>query len=85
MDAWGLSAPYERRLMLPVWESFTDQQMLGHLHSTSVDAQRVEADLRLWVRELRRRGVTWSRIAEALGGTAEPPSASGVAYGWAEA
>jgi hypothetical protein len=27
----------------------------------------VQTDLRLWVRELRRRGVTWSKIGVALG------------------
>jgi hypothetical protein len=33
----------------------------------AVVAQQVETDLRSWVRELRRRGVTWSRIGVALG------------------
>ncbi|MFF5262568.1 hypothetical protein ACFY4C_26835 [Actinomadura viridis] len=27
----------------------------------------LEVELRVWVRELRRRGVTWARIGQALG------------------
>jgi hypothetical protein len=30
-------------------------------------AQQVEADLRAWVRELRRRGITWAKIGQTLG------------------
>ena len=53
----------------PSWETLTDEEMLGHLsRSGSVSAQ-VEADLRAWVLELRRRGVTWTRIGQALGVT----------------
>lgn len=71
----------EHHLAVPVWESFSDQQLLAHLPSTSVDAHEVGADSRLWVRELRRRGVTWSRIAETLQG-ATKASMSGMAPGW---
>jgi hypothetical protein len=54
-------------LRLPVWESWSDQQMLDHIPRMAVVADQVETDLRAWVRELRRREVTWSKIGAALG------------------
>ena len=54
-------------LRLPIWESMSDRQMLDHIPRMAIVAQQVETDLRSWVRELRRRGVTWSKIGEALG------------------
>ncbi|MFB9832233.1 ClpX C4-type zinc finger protein [Actinoallomurus acaciae] len=55
------------RPRLPVWESLDDEQMLDHIPRVAAVADQVEADLRSWVRELRRRGVTWARIGQALG------------------
>jgi hypothetical protein len=52
---------------LPVWEPMSDRQMLDHIPRMAVVAQQVESDLRSWVQELRRRGVTWSRIGGGLG------------------
>ena len=52
---------------LPIWGSMSDRQMLDHIPRMAVVAQQVETDLRSWVDELRRRGVTWSKIGEALG------------------
>lgn len=52
---------------LPVWKSMPDEQMLEHIPRVSAVADQVEADLRSWVQELRRRGVTWARIGAALG------------------
>jgi hypothetical protein len=54
-------------IRLPVWESLTDDQMLDHIPRIDAVADQIESDLRSWVRELRRRGVTWARIGEALG------------------
>ncbi len=54
-------------LRLPVWEPMSDRQMLDHIPRMAMVAQRVETDLRAWVQELRRRGVTWSKIGAALG------------------
>jgi hypothetical protein len=54
-------------LRLPIWEAWSDEQMLDHIPRMAVVAQQVETDLRSWVRELRRRGVTWSKIGVALG------------------
>jgi hypothetical protein len=59
--------PVEVRL--PMWESLTDEQMLDHIPRVSSVADQVEANLRAWVQELRRRGVTWARIGQALGVT----------------
>jgi ClpX C4-type zinc finger len=52
---------------LPMWDPLSDQEMLDHIPRMAVTARQVETDLRSWVQELRRRGVTWSRIGEALG------------------
>nr|WP_285492922.1 ClpX C4-type zinc finger protein [Actinomadura sp. NBRC 104425] len=57
--------PVEVRL--PTWESLTDEQMLDHIPRVAAAADQVEANLRSWVQELRRRGVTWARIGAALG------------------
>ena len=53
----------------PVWESLTDEEMLSHIPRVAEHIDQAEADLRSWVQELRRRGVTWTRIGEALGVT----------------
>ena len=47
--------------------SLTDDQMLDHIPRIAAVADQVEANLRSWVQELRRRGVTWARIGQALG------------------
>ncbi|GAA4097546.1 ClpX C4-type zinc finger protein [Actinomadura miaoliensis] len=57
--------PVEVRL--PMWGSLTDEQMLDHIPRVAAVADQVEANLRSWVQELRRRGVTWTRIGAALG------------------
>ncbi|MGH3389153.1 MAG: ClpX C4-type zinc finger protein, partial [Actinomadura sp.] len=54
-------------IRLPVWGKMTDEQMLDHIPRVAAVADQVEADLRSWVQELRRRGVTWARIGAALG------------------
>jgi hypothetical protein len=51
----------------PVWEPLTDEEMLGHIPRVAAHIDQAEADLCAWVRELRRRGVTWARIGESLG------------------
>ncbi|GAA3962303.1 ClpX C4-type zinc finger protein [Actinomadura viridis] len=57
--------PFQVRL--PRWTSMTDEQMLDKVPRVAALADQVEAELRGWVRELRRRGVTWARIGQALG------------------
>jgi hypothetical protein len=61
----SLGGPAKPRV--PVWESLSDDEMLGHIPRVAAHIDQAEADLRSWVQELRRRGVTWSRIGEALG------------------
>jgi hypothetical protein len=59
--------PAEARL--PLWGSLTDEEMLDHIPRVAAVAVQVEANLRSWAQELRRRKVTWARIGEALGMT----------------
>jgi hypothetical protein len=54
---------------LPEWRDMSDDQMLDHVPRIAGTGGRVEAALRAWVLELRRRGVTWARIGESLGMT----------------
>jgi hypothetical protein len=51
----------------PIWESMADGEMLSHIPRVAAHIDQAEADLRSWVQELRRRGIAWSRIGEALG------------------
>jgi hypothetical protein len=53
----------------PVWAALSDEEMLGHIPRVASHIDQAEADLRAWVQELRRRGVTWRRIGESLGVT----------------
>ncbi|WP_067177299.1 ClpX C4-type zinc finger protein [Microtetraspora niveoalba] len=61
----GVKSPAGPRV--PMWESLTDEEMLNHIPRVAAHIDQAEADLRSWVQELRRRGVTWVRIGEALG------------------
>lgn len=54
-------------LRLPMWNTLSDAEMLAHIPRVARVADQVETNLRTWVQELRRRGVTWARIGEALG------------------
>jgi hypothetical protein len=57
-----------RRLpVVRIWEALPDEEMLSHIPRVAAHIDQAEADLRSWVQELRRRGVTWIRIGEALG------------------
>jgi len=51
------------------WGAMTDDELLGHIPRIAATGVAVEADLRQWVEELRRRGVTWARIGATLGVT----------------
>lgn len=54
---------------LPMWETMTDEEILARIPRIATVAAQVEDNLREWVQELRRRGVTWERIGSALGMT----------------
>lgn len=60
-----LGTPYSPRI--PEWAELSDAQMLARLARMADTARQVEASLREWVQELRRRGTTWAKIGEALG------------------
>lgn len=48
-------------------ESLSDDELLDHVPRIAAAVARVEDDLRRWVQELRKRGMTWARIGTALG------------------
>ncbi|HET9167960.1 MAG TPA: ClpX C4-type zinc finger protein [Actinospica sp.] len=52
---------------LPEWAELSDADMLERLPRMTRVADQVEASVRDWVHELRRRGTTWARIGQALG------------------
>jgi ClpX C4-type zinc finger len=47
----------------------SDEELLAHLPKVAAAARQVEKHLTAWVREARERGITWTRIGEALGMT----------------
>ncbi|NAS26638.1 hypothetical protein GT755_33810 [Herbidospora sp. NEAU-GS84] len=63
----ALAEEGEAKPKLPMWSSLSDDEMLNHIPRVSAHIDATEADLVAWVRELRRRGVTWTKIGESLG------------------
>lgn len=55
------------KLTTPVWEAVDDDTLLTHLPRIEAIRHQVDDDLRSWVGEARRRGMSWDRIGEALG------------------
>jgi hypothetical protein len=52
------------------WEqSMSDDDVLQHLPRVATAGAQVERQLTGWVRQARARGITWTRIGEALGMT----------------
>jgi ClpX C4-type zinc finger len=52
------------------WEQrFSDEELLAHLPKVAALSAQVERNLTGWVRSARGRGITWTRIGEALGMT----------------
>lgn len=54
---------------VPEWAAVADHEVLGHLPRVAAIAERIESGSRERVAELRERGVTWTRIGQALGMT----------------
>ena len=52
---------------VPSWGELDDEQLLARLPRIAAAAAQVEGSLRSWVAEARRRGLSWTRIGEALG------------------
>jgi hypothetical protein len=52
------------------WQQrLSDEELLGHLPKIQAAAAQVQLHLTAWVRQARERGITWTRIGEALGMT----------------
>ena len=52
------------------WEqTMSDEDLLQHLPRVAAAGAQVEQQLTGWVRQARGRGITWTRIGEALGMT----------------
>jgi ATP-dependent Clp protease ATP-binding subunit ClpX len=51
------------------WSSLDDEKLLEGLPRVAAIAAQVDRGLHQWVDELRSRGVTWTRIGDALGMT----------------
>jgi ClpX C4-type zinc finger len=52
------------------WEQrLSDDDLLAHLPKVAAAGAQVERHLTAWVRKARDRGITWTRIGEALGMT----------------
>jgi ClpX C4-type zinc finger len=52
------------------WQQrLSDEELLGHLPKIASTAEQVQHHLTAWVRQARDRGITWTRIGDALGMT----------------
>jgi ATP-dependent Clp protease ATP-binding subunit ClpX len=51
----------------PGWETLSDDELLETLRPAAVTVRTVEETLKQHVSQLRGRGMTWTRIGEALG------------------
>jgi ClpX C4-type zinc finger len=60
----GSSGPAPR---VPLWDQIEDQALLDHLPRIEAVRDQVDDDLRAWVAEARRRGLSWDRIGGTLG------------------
>jgi ClpX C4-type zinc finger len=55
---------------IEAWEErLSDAELLDHLPRVAAASAQVEQQLTGWVRQARSRGLTWTRIGEALGMT----------------
>jgi hypothetical protein len=55
---------------IEAWEQrLSDDELLDHLPRVAAASAQVEQQLTGWVRQARSRGLTWTRIGEALGMT----------------
>ncbi|HVV77622.1 MAG TPA: ClpX C4-type zinc finger protein [Mycobacteriales bacterium] len=59
--------PGRDRKDVKVWEIVDDDGLLAHLPRIEAVRHQVDDDLRGWVGEARRRGLSWDRIGAALG------------------
>jgi ATP-dependent Clp protease ATP-binding subunit ClpX len=50
-------------------QGLSDDELLAHLPKIAAAAGQVQQHLTAWVRQARERGITWTRIGEAMGMT----------------
>jgi ClpX C4-type zinc finger len=63
-------SPDEPAKAFEAWEQrLSDEELLAHLPRVAAASAKVEQQLTAWVRQARSRGLTWTRIGEALGVT----------------
>jgi hypothetical protein len=64
------SPPASGESAVEAWEQrLSDEELLAHLPRVAAASAQVEQHLTGWVRQARSRGLTWTRIGEALGMT----------------
>ena len=64
------SQPGAADASVKAWEQrLSDAELLAHLPKVAAASTQVERQLTGWVRLARSRGITWTRIGEALGMT----------------
>jgi hypothetical protein len=69
-DNLAASPPGESGPGVKAWEQkLSDDELLAHLPKVAALSAQVERQLTAWVRQARSRGITWTRIGEALGMT----------------
>jgi hypothetical protein len=69
-DILAASPPGESGPGVKAWEQkLSDDELLAHLPKVAALSAQVERQLTAWVRQARSRGITWTRIGEALGMT----------------
>jgi hypothetical protein len=64
MSASDAAASWQQR-----FQRLSDDELLAHLPKIQAAAAQVQQHLTAWVRQARERGITWTRIGEALGMT----------------
>ncbi len=65
-----IALPAQDRDEVASWEqNMSDDDLLRHLPRVAVAGAQVEQQLTGWVQQARGRGITWTRIGDALGMT----------------
>ena len=68
-DILALEGEPDRDAVAAWQQRLSDEELLSHLPKIASTASQVERHLAAWVRQARQRGITWTRIGEALGTT----------------
>jgi ATP-dependent Clp protease ATP-binding subunit ClpX len=68
-DILALEGDPDRDAVASWQQKLSDEELLGHLPKVASTAAQVERHMTAWVGQARQRGITWTRIGEALGMT----------------